>query len=152
MHHRLFASAAAMVLVACAPKADLDKANAEVARLHAEVQQLQRLNDDQRQKLAAVEKQAARKPQLPVTVKLRPAILGSGYVAVFATAIKQDFPVLLTVKSTALGTSKTVRVNLTHATPVSLSRSEGFDIEPDDELVIENGNYETAHLKFNALR
>ena len=150
MLNRLHVALLAVSLVGCAPKADLDKASAEIARLNAEVSQLNRLNEEQRAKLTLLEEQVARKPLLPVTVRLRPALLGTGHVAVFNTTIKQDFPILVTVKSKSLGTSTQRRVNLSAASATELGRSEGFFVEPEDELVLENQRYETSRLSFSS--
>jgi hypothetical protein len=139
----------AVALAACAPRADLDKATAEVARLKEEVSSLNRLNEEQRSRIASLEKQLARKPQLPVKVSLRRAYLGSGHVAVFATTVKEDFPILVTVKSKALGTTQQFRVNLSATTASELGRSEGASIDPADELTLENQNYETSVVRFN---
>ena len=142
----LFALIALLGIGACAPKADLDKAQAEVAQLSAKVTQLEKANEEQRQRIAKLEAIASRKPAMPVKVGLRKAFLGSGYVAVFSTTIKQDFPILVTFTSKALGTFKQIRVNLTSSVPTELGRAEGVNVEPEDEVLLENTNYESAHL------
>ena len=85
---------------------------------------------------------------MPVKVSLRKALLGGGYVAVFSTTVKQDFPILVTVRSKALGTSKQYRVNLSSAGTTEMGTSDGFDVDPDDELFLENTNFESATLTF----
>lgn len=152
----------ALAFSACAPKSEVEKAQAESAELTKKVVQLERTNQEQRQridslesavklqlgKLAAAQQQLERKPPMPVKVSLRKALLGGGYVAVFSTTIKQDFPVLVTVRSKALGTSKQFRVNLISTQTTDLGRNEGLHIEPEDEVFIENSNYENAILRF----
>ena len=149
-------------LIACAPKSEVDKAQAEAAELSKKVSHLERLNEEQRRriddlelavrqqtgKLAAAQQQLDRKPPMPVKVSLRKAFLGGGYVAVFSTTIKQDFPILVTVKSKALGTSKQFRLNLSSTQSTEMGRSEGLSIEPEDEVFIENTSYESATLRF----
>ena len=158
------------LLAGCAPKSDLDKATAEVQRLTERVKHLDELNNTQREKilglekanselndrigraserLASAEQQLARKPQMPVSVSLRKALLGGGYVAVFVTTVKQDFPILVTVKSKALGTSQQFRVNLPATGTAELGRAEGASIEPADELLLENQNYEPRRVAFS---
>ena len=169
MIHKILIVALAAVLVGCAPKADVDKANAEVQRLTDQVKQLDGLNNVQRErilelekinsaltarvgqtseKLAFAEQQLSKKPQMPVSVSLRRALIGTSYVAVFATTIKQDFPILVTVKSKALATSQQFRVNLTASGTTELGRAEGASIEPADELILENQNYEARRVTF----
>lgn len=131
----------AVLVSACVPKSDLDSANARI-------KQLEQSNAEQAAKIAELEGRLTKKPAMPVTVNLRKALLGSGYVAVFSTTIKQDFPVLVTVKSKSLGTSQQFRVNLTASGSTDLGSFQGASIEPTDELVIENQNYETATVKF----
>jgi outer membrane murein-binding lipoprotein Lpp len=151
-----------LALAACAPKSEVEKAQAEAKELSAKVAELERVNESQRRKiadleaaiqfqtskLAAAQQQLERKPALPVKVGLRRALLGGGYVAVFSTTIKQDFPVLVTVRSKALGTSKQFRVNLTSTGTTEMGASEGFSVDPEDELLLENTNYESATVTF----
>ena len=155
----LFAS---LALLGCAPKADLDKAKAEIEQLTSKVATLERLNTEQYQriteleavagraasKLAAAEQQLNRKPAMPVRVSLRKGLLGTGYVVVFSTTIKQDFPVLVTVKSKALGTTKQIRVNLSGNGTTEVGSNEGLSVDLEDEMILENTNYESATLKF----
>ena len=151
-----------MLTTACAPKSEVDKAQAEARELAAKVESLERQNNEQRTriseletavkqqsgKLAAAQQQLDRKPPMPVRVSLRKALLGGGYVAVFSTTVKQDFPVLVTVKSKALGTSKQYRVNLSSTGTTEMGTSDGFNVDPDDELFLENTNFESATLTF----
>jgi outer membrane murein-binding lipoprotein Lpp len=154
--------AVSIVVGACAPRSEVDKAQTEAKELAAKVGWLERQNDEQRKriteleaaaaqqsaKLASAQQQLDRKPAIPVKVRLRPALLGGGYVAVFSTTIKQDFPILVTVKSKALGTSKQYRVNMSSTGTTEMGTSDGFNVDPDDELLLENTNYESARLSF----
>lgn len=164
------------LLAACVPKSDLDTAKSEIERLRGQVSQLEKQNEELRAQvvqaveglttakarnealqtqagkaaegLAAAQERLSRKPPMPVTVSLRKAMLGGGYVAVFSTTVKQDFPVLVTVRSPALGTSKQFRVQLNASGTSELGRAEGAVVDIDDELLIENANFEPATLKF----
>jgi len=131
----------ALGLFGCVPKADLDKANVEVEQLTTKVAQLEKAN-------AELEAKLNRKPSMPVKVSLRKPIIGTGYVAVFATTVKQDFPILVTIKSKALGTAKQVRVNLSGLGTTELGSTDGIRIDPEDELLLENTHYESATVKF----
>ena len=151
-----------ILTTACAPKSEVDKAQAEAKELAAKVESLERQNNEQRTriseletavkqqsgKLAAAQQQLDRKPSMPVRVSLRKALLGGGYVAVFSTTVKQDFPILVTVRSKALGTSKQYRVNLSSTGTTEMGTSDGFNVDPDDELFLENTNFESATLTF----
>jgi hypothetical protein len=89
----------AILLSACAPKSELEAANNQIAELKNTIAQLQAENS---QLKAQVEK----KPELPVNLSLRKAMMGPGFVAVFNTTVKSPVSVLATVNSAALGTSK----------------------------------------------
>lgn len=170
------------LLVACAPKADLDKAMADVARLSTEVEALTRASASQQATIADLQKRLAaaqeqlqqaeqrvsatseqlaststqlssavqqltRKPALPVSVSFRRAALGPGFVARFATTVKQDVPVQVTVKSLAFGSTKQVRLHLHSAGLVELGHAEGVALEPGDELLLENQAYSPTAIK-----
>ena len=134
---------------ACVRKSELDQAQQENAQLRTQVTQLQQQVSELRgsldamtAKLSAAEATLARKPQMPVEIRFRPAMMGPGYVAVFSTTTKQDFPVLVTLKSKALGTSRQASLHLSHTTTVELGHAEGFTIEAGDEITLTNTNYE----------
>ncbi len=152
----------ALVLCGCVSETALDKSRTEVGQLQAKVAALEKVNADQRQRigeldaagnqmktqLEAAEKKLSQKPEMPVQVAFRKAFLGTGYVAVFNTTIKQDFPVLVTIKSKALGTSKQFQVNLSRSGSAELGAGEGAIFYPQDELILENINYERAKYLF----
>ena len=138
-------------------------AKAQIESLNGQVAQLQKQNDELRAQLiqtsqnftaakeglAAARERLARKPDMPVSVSLRRALLGGTNVAVFTTTIKKDFPVLVTVNSRALGTSKQFRVQLNATQPSELGASEGAAIDIDDVILVENTDYEPATLTFH---
>lgn len=170
----------ATLFVGCAPKADLEKATAEVTRLTGEVASLKKRNDDltasivglekrqaelqaqlglasmqvatTAQQLSSAEQQLAKKPVIPVSVNFRPAGFGPGYVAMFQTTIKQALPMLVTFKSKALGTTQQFRVNLRAAGVTELGHAEGAALDLQDELLLENQNYSPALIKVTTQR
>ncbi len=165
------------LLVGCVPKSDLEAsqaANAElknqVAAKDKQITELQgRLDDvssklsdrekriaDQNkagtelvQRLTAATQQLERKPALPVSVGLRKALIGGGYVAVFSTTVKQELPLLVTLRSKALGTAKQFQLRVPATGSVELGSREGAQIDPADEVQVENTNYEKAVLHFH---
>lgn len=152
----LLVGAVGFLLSACVPRSELFAAQSENENLRAQVALLEKQNGELRAQvvsavegLTAAKERLARKPAMPVTVSLRRALLGSAYVAVFATTVKEDFPVLVTVKSTALGTSKQFRVQLNASGTSELGSIEGAAIDIDDEMLIENNKFEPASLKFH---
>lgn len=82
----------------------------------------------------------SKKAALPVKVSFRKAWFGPGYVAMFETTIKNSVPILVTVKSAALGTVKRFELHLNQYIPTEL----GAVIEKGDIIVLENDNYSTA--------
>ena len=130
-------------VVACVPKSELEQAQAENNSLRSQITQLQ-------QQVTELQSKLMRKPILPVKINFRKAFLGPGYVAVFKTTIQQDFPVLVTVKSRALGTtSQKYKLNLSITMPAELGHVEGTPIVAGDEIIVENNNYEPTSVVFS---
>ena len=138
MQARLFLTVfAAFIVVACVPKSDLDAAQQQIANLEARVQALQQEN-------ATLKAEISKKPALPVTLSLRKAMMGPGYVAVFSTTVKAPVSVLATLKSAALGTSKQFELHLNPSVATELGHLEGATIEAGDTITLENANYQAA--------
>lgn len=115
------------LLSACVPKSELDEANQKIAELQALNSQLK----------VEIEK----KPELPVTVLFRQAMMGPGNVAVFSTTIKSPVSILVTLHSSALGTTKRFELHLESSHATELGHLEGAVIENGDTITIENQNY-----------
>lgn len=124
-----------LTLAACSPKSDVDEAKREAERLKAEN--------------AELKAQLAKKPALPVSMSLRKAMMGPGYVAMFNTTVKSPVPVLVTVKSAALGTIKKFELHLKPNTTTELGHAEGAAIGKDDIVTIENNNYSSVTFTVN---
>lgn len=133
----LFITALALSAIACAPKSEVDEAKRIIGELQAQVQALQAEN----QQLKAA---LAKKPELPVTMGLRKALTGPGYVAVFNTTVKSPVSVLATLKSAALGTTKQFELHLNPTSATELGYLEGATIEAGDTISLENSNYSTV--------
>jgi hypothetical protein len=99
--------------------------------------------------LSAAEIMLDRKPDMPVRVSFRRAHLGPGFVAVFSTTIKQDIPILVTVKSKALGTTQRFPLHLSQAVPSELGHAEGVAIDSGDEITVTNSNYDPLAVVFS---
>ena|SRR6266849_3959068 len=127
MKGKVLGIVAVLSLVGCVPKSDLDAAQKQIAELQAQVQ--------------ALKGELAKKPKLPVTMALRRAMLGPGYVAVFNTTIKSPVSVLATIKSKALSTTKKFELHLDPSTATELGYREGATIEAGDTITLENNNY-----------
>jgi len=124
----------ALIISACAPQSDLDSAKKQINELRARLAALEVEN-------AKLKAQIAKKPELPVTMSLRKAVMGPGYVAVFNTTVKSPVTVLATLKSAALGTSKQFELRLNPTTATELGHLEGAVIERGDTITLENNNY-----------
>lgn len=147
-------------LAACVPKSELEEAKAQTVQLQAQTAQLQAQNEQLQQrvheleiqvgaageKLTATEKQLTRRPALPVKVSFRPALMGPGLVALFETTTKDSFPILVSIKSKALGNTQQFRLNLNYQNHSSLGHLEGASIEAGDEITVENKNYESMTM------
>lgn len=145
-----------LLFMACVSKSEFEKAQTEnnnlrtkVAQLQQQVTELQSKLQETSAQLSAASSKLARKPAMPVKVSFRQALLGPGYVAVFNTTIKQDFPILVTVKSKALGISQNFKLRLSYVATRELGHSEGATIEAGDEVIVENNNYSPLVVVFS---
>lgn len=160
---------ALFALAACAPKSEVDEANKKIAELQAQTAAAQAETEKIKAQAAATQAEAEKikaeaetaknenqsleaqnsqlqakvdeKPELPVTVPFRKAMMGPGNVAILNTTIKSNVPVLITLHSAALGTSKTFELHLNPSHPTELGHQEGAVIENGDTISIENKNY-----------
>jgi outer membrane murein-binding lipoprotein Lpp len=144
-------SAAVILLVfatGCVSRSELDRANQEILVLRAQVSQLQRDLADATARLSAAETAAARKPPLPVRLSFRRAVTDPSFVAVFETVLKTNLPVLVTWKSKALGTSRQFPLSLPALGGTELGYLQGAAIQPGDEIIMSNTNYEPITQTF----
>ena len=169
MKYLLLAVLSLFLLSACAPKSEVDEANKKIAELQAQTAAAQAETEKIKAQAAAAQAEAERvkveaeaaknenqnleaqnsqlqakvdeKPELPVTVSFRKAMTGPGNVAVLNTTVKSNVPVLITLHSAALGTSKTFERHLDPSHTTELGHLEGAVIENGDTITIENQNY-----------
>lgn len=155
------------VLSACVPKSDLDEANKKIAELQAqtaaaqagtekikaqaiviqaEAESTKKENQNLEAKNSQLQAKVDEKPELPVTVSFRKAVMGPGNVAIFNTTIKSQVPILITVHSAALGTSKQFERHLATTHPTELGHMEGAVIVNGDTITIENKNYSPVSI------
>ena len=137
MRTKIFVIASVALLSACAPKSDLDEAKNQITQLQSVVAQLQAEN-------AQLKAKVEKKPELPVTLGLRKAMMGPGLVAVFNTTVKSPVSVLAIVKSAALGTTKQFELHLNPAAATELGHMEGATIEAGDTITLENNNFSSV--------
>ena len=112
---------------ACAPKAEFDSSNNQVAELQAENGRLKA--------------ELKTKSALPVDVSFRRAYAAAGYVAVLNTTVKSPLAVLLTKTSAALGTVNSFELHLDPDVSTELGGLDGAVFEVGDTVKIENLNY-----------
>ena len=142
-------------LSACAPKSELDEANkkiaelqaqaaasqAETAKIRAEAEAAKNTNQNLEAQNSQLQAKVDEKPELPVTLSFRKAIMGPGNVAIFNTTIKAPIAVLVNLHSAALGTTKQIELHLDSTHPTELGYMEGAVIENGDTITVENQNY-----------
>lgn len=97
----------------------------------------------------APESEVDTKPELPITVSFREAMMGPGNVAIFNTTIKSPVPILVTLHSSAFGTDKRFELHLEPSHSTELGHMEGAVIENGDTITIENQNYAPHSFKVN---
>lgn len=86
----------------------------------------------------------ARAADLPVTMEYRKALTGPGYVLMFNTTVKEDFPALMTVTSAALGTQRRYEIFLSWRHKNQFGPLEGVKVFPGDDVTLENNNYSSV--------
>jgi hypothetical protein len=128
-----------LVLSACAPAADLEAAKRQIAALQSQVSSLQAENEH-------LKNQLAKKPDLPITIAFRRALMGPGYVAVFNTTVKSPVSVLVALTSADLGTTKRFELHLNASTATELGHMQGAVIENGDTITVENANYSSTTI------
>lgn len=131
-----------LLLTACAPKSDLDAAKKQIEGLQTQVAALQTEN-------AHLKAQLERKPELPVTLSLRKAMMGPGLVAIFNTTVKSPVSVLATIHSVSLGTTKEFELHLNPNVATELGHLEGAVIENGDTITLRNNNYSDVTFTVN---
>ena len=127
MTSKLFAIAFVLLLSACAPKSELDAAQQRISQLQAENAQLR----------ARLE----RKPEIPLTMSVRKALTGPGYVAVFNTTTKSPVSAIATLNSKSLGTTKRFELHVNPTVASELGHLEGAVIEEGDTITVENQSH-----------
>jgi hypothetical protein len=137
MRHAIRAIPIVCLLLACSPRSNSESQNRRVAELQSQL-------DAARLENTQLKAQLSRKPDLPVKISFRRALTGPGYVAMFSTTVKAPVPVLATVKSTALGTSKKFELHLQSDSTTELGHLEGAVIEDGDTITLENTNYSSV--------
>ena len=144
-----------LCLCACGPSPELVAAKNTIAEQEARIASLQQESAAAKAEIASLtarldkmgneldksSAQLAKKPDLPISISVRKALTGPGLVAVFDTTIKSSLAVMVTVTSTALGTTKAFEVHLNPSGPTSLGHLEGAVIEPGDIITVENNNF-----------
>lgn len=138
-----------LMLVACSPKSEVDQTKRVAESLKAENAELKASLKAEKAENAELKSQLAKKPALPVNMSLRKAMMGPGYVAKFSTTVKDSVPVIVTVKSAALGTTKRFELHLNPITTTELGHAEGATIEKGDTITIENNNFSPATFVVN---
>lgn len=163
------------ILSACVPKSDLDEANKKIAELQAQIAAAQaetekikaqatstqaeadkirveaevakNENQNLEAKNSQLQAKVDEKPELPVTVSFRKAQMGPGGVAIFNTTIKSQVPILITVYSASLGTTKHFERQLAATHPTELGHMEGAALNNGDTITIANQNYSPINIK-----
>ena len=147
--------ASVLCLCACGPSAELVAAKNTIAEQEAKIALLQQESAAAKTEIASLtarldkmgneldksSAQLAKKPDLPISVSVRKALTGPGLVAVFNTTIKSSLAIMVSVTSTALGTTKAFEVHLNPAGSTELGHLEGAVIEPGDTITVENNNF-----------
>jgi len=142
----------ALSVAACAPKSDLDAANAKLAEATANLTAANKTMADLRAQLSAAQRQISDQtaqldilPPLPVSHSVRTSLLGSGLVVVFGNTAKKPMTVRVVVKKPALGNInvKGFELHLNPAVPCELGYAQGAVFEPGNIITLTSTNYAT---------
>lgn len=80
-------------------------------------------------------------PELPVTVAHRKALTGPGRVLMIETTVKEELPVLMTVRRDSTGVTLRKELYLSWKHKNEYGHLEGVSIFPGDEITLENTSY-----------
>ncbi|XZG68886.1 hypothetical protein ACTSKR_09490 [Chitinibacteraceae bacterium HSL-7] len=80
--------------------------------------------------------------KMPIVVKTRRAIFGSGKVAVFSTTIKRDIPIQAIFQSTS-GQSISKQLLVPQVGYIEVGHLEGVTLAPGDSITLENEQYDS---------
>jgi len=82
----------------------------------------------------------------PATVQYRKALTGPGYVVMINTTIKEDFPAIMTVKNSDIGTEKRYEIFLSWRHKNQYGPLEGVTVYGGDEITLGNNNYSNVNF------
>lgn len=154
MNSKILIFISAVIMCGCVPRSQLAEAQLETQKVRAEsaqkIAQLEVSLTTTQKELRDAKELLARKPEMPVRVTFRRALLGNSYVAVIDTTIKKNFPVLVTVSSKALGTERQYRLDLAYNSSAEIGHSEGSPIGEGDVVQIRNTEYQDLSVSFSS--
>jgi len=82
------------------------------------------------------------KPEMPITVKYRPSILGKGYVVLIQNHADKDLTFRIKIRSTSRNlTNKNKYVNIKSQDDISIGWLEGWDFQLGDKILISHEKY-----------
>jgi hypothetical protein len=93
-------------------------------------------------------KKEASKPQLPVEVKYRKALLSNGLVALFKNTSNHEISVLATFTNPKINVYKSFKLDLSPNVPFQFGHLEGWNFEHGDIITLENNGYSELKVSF----
>jgi hypothetical protein len=97
--------------------------------------------------VAYVVKEAS-KPQMPIQVAYRQALLSNGLVAVFKNTSKREISVLATFTNPKINVSKKFKLDLSSNKPYEFGHMEGWNFQHGDIITLENNGYSELKVSF----
>jgi hypothetical protein len=85
--------------------------------------------------------QEAKLPSIPIVVEYRPALIGPGFVLMFANRSPQPVTVLATLERPSTTVTKVLELYAPANGRVSVGSREGWIGQHGDHIKLENGNY-----------
>lgn len=134
----LFISA---LLVGCVPEAQHQATLDELKATKERVVILE-------QALELVKSRLAIKPEMPIKISFRRAIMGPGAVAKIETTVKKTVLVKVTVDDSVLGYKKEFKLSIDPTLGVEIGHAEGVPITDGDIITVFNSDYEPLVITY----
>lgn len=116
-----------------------------IANLESQITILQNSNKTLFSESAKIKEESERiksiKPDMPVSISFRSAMMGPGLVAIISTTIKKPLPVIATFSNPSLGRTKKMELHLSANSSTEIGHAEGVILESGDTITIENKNF-----------
>lgn len=99
------------------------------------------LKEEARKEYEKVQAEYESRPELPVEISYREALLGPGLVAVFKNTSSRHLAIVATIYNPTLQKEESYRLDLSPETPIEVGHSEGWTFSSGDIIKLVHSEY-----------